>query len=240
MTLLWALAGCLDRMLEAPWVLTSGIGEARSLAPDGTGAWLVATDRGVARIDGEGKASDVEAGAADAVSTHPGRVYVLRDGVVRWPGGEARVDGAIDVAGGWDALWVLTPDTLWAVDPATGEKTARATGLDGARAVALGPEPEALVVTRDAVVAIGPGGGARALATGLVGPRAACTDARGRVFVAAGEDPALWRLDAAGPVLAARYLGDVRDLHVGLGGLLPAENLYLAVGTGSIDYLRPS
>jgi hypothetical protein len=44
---------------------------------------------------------------------------------------------------------------------------------------------------------------------------------------------------SGGLVSMARSLGDTRDLQFGLGGLLAVENVYIANGAGSVDYVRP-
>lgn len=225
-------------MLEAPWVLAAGMGEARSLAPDARGGLLVATPSGVVRVDGNGAVTLVRPGPAEAVTTHPARTYVLAGGRVTWEGGAIEVPGAVDVLAGWTGLLVLTPTTVVAVDPATGARTDRATDLEGARSLALGPAGEALVVTATSLLVLPPEGPPRVAVHGLIDARAAATDANGRVFVAA--DGALWRIDGGAPVLAARYLGDPRDLHFGSGDLLPNDHIYIATGGGSVDYLRPA
>ena len=79
----------------------------------------------------------------------------------------------------------------------------------------------------------------RVLAEGLTDARAAATDTRGRVYVAQGAPTELWRVDPGGLVSMARWLGDTRDLQFGLGGLLAVENVYIANGAGSVDYVRP-
>lgn len=238
--ILLALGACLDRMLEAPWVLTSGIGRANSVAFTPPDALLLATDRGLVRVAGDGTVTVVDDRPADAVTSHPRGAYVLRGDTVTWTGGRVVIPGATDLQAGWDTLYVLAAGTLWAVDPVTGAPVVRAAGLEGARALALGPEPDVLVVAPDRVVAVAPDGRVRTLVEGLTDARAAAMDAKGRVYVVADTDPALYRLDPGGPVLAARWLGDARDLHFGLGGLLATENVYLAVGTGSVEYLRPA
>lgn len=232
------LAGCLDRILEAPYLLAPGLGEVRSVSPGLDGRLLVATSTGVYAVDGEGKAERLEDRPAQAVTAHPGRRYVLRDG--RVTGGEAplAVHGAVDILAGYDALVVLRSDRLSAFDP-DGREHPLTAGLTDARSVALGPDDTYLVVTRESLVRVDRAGAITTLARGLVDARAAATDAKGRVYVAHGDPQELWRVDPTGLVSIARWLGDPRDLHFGIGGLLAVENTYIANGSGTVDYVRP-
>ena len=220
----WGGAGCLDRLYEAPLVLASGLGEARSLAPDGAGNLLVVTGSAIVRIDGKGAILGADPGTATAVCTQPGRIMTLHDGVIDG----VAVAGAIDLLCSWhDEILVLWPD---AVRTLGGEK--RWGGLADARALSLGPDGSVLVVTRTALLRDG------SPVVELTDGRAAATDRQGRIFVADGET--LWRVDGSTKTVAARWLSDPRDLHFGAGELLPGENLYVASGGGTVDYLRPA
>ncbi|MFN7145794.1 MAG: hypothetical protein ACK4YP_18610 [Myxococcota bacterium] len=59
------------------------------------------------------------------------------------------------------------------------------------------------------------------------------------MYVVHGDPPELFRVDPSGPVSVAKWLGDARDLHFGVGDRLPRENLYVANGAGTLDYVRP-
>ncbi|MES2641221.1 MAG: hypothetical protein V4850_17155 [Myxococcota bacterium] len=235
-----ALLGCLDRVLEGPYVLAPGLGDVRSLSPSVDGRLLVATSTGVYEIDGEGRTERIEAAPAIAVATHPGRAYVLRDGRVTWAGGGLDVPGAIDILGGYDALIVLYPDRLSRVDPDTGTRRDQpfAPGLV-ARSVALGPDGGYLVVSESALHHVSASGTVSLVTANLVDARAATLDAKGRVYLAQGAPEELWRVDPTGLVSVARWLGDPKDLQFGLGGLLSVENTYIANGAGTLDYVRP-
>ena len=250
--MLLLLAGCLSSVLEAPYVLSTGLGEATGLAPSGRRSMLVASDSGLWEVDGEGERALLRAGATRAVTGHLSGIYALDGCAVAWgplapagqpwtPTGHLPAQGVVDLQAWCDGLVLLaSPRELTAWAPETGETFAFAAGLSGVRAVSLGPDggcDEALVVTADAVLAVSQTG-RRTLAAGLVAPRAAVADAKGRVWVVHGEPAVLARIDAGAAVEVARYLGDPRDLHFGTGGLLPPENAYLADGEGSLDYLR--
>ncbi len=235
--ILLALLGCLDELLESPYVLAPGIGEARSVSARVDGRLLVATNTGVYAVNGEGRAERL-GDSADAVAVSPTREYALRQGRVTWDGGALDVPGAIDLTVGYDGLVVLFPDAVEHVDPDTGAR--RRVPLPGvARAVSLGPDGTCLVVSETTLYRLGADDTLTPLATSLVDARAATIDAKGRVFVAQGAPEELWRVEPAGLVSVARWLGDPRDLQFGVGGLLPAENLYLANGAGTLDYVRP-
>ena len=234
------LGGCLDELLESPYVLTPGLGEVRAVAPGLHGELLVASATGLYAIDGNGVATRTGE-AADGVTVHPGVVYVRRGGTVSYDGGAIDVTGAVDILAGYDALAGLYPDRL-VLDGRFGHTgppmpdRVVSLGRTDARAVALGPTGY-LVTTATALLAVD--ADVRVLADGLTDARAAATDTRGRVYVAHGAPTELWRVEPTGLVSMARWLGDTRDLQFGLGGLLPAENVYIANGAGSVDYVRP-
>lgn len=229
----WIFAGCFGRLLEAPYVLAPGLGEVRSLGPDGRGNLVAATARGLVRVDGSGVVEVIQAGPVTAVTVQPHRTVTLAEGRVRWDGGSVAVDGARDVVGGWgERLYVLGSEGVTAIG---GDGSATLASGERGFALALGPEPDMLVVSAESVRTLD----GRVLIAGIGDIRAAATDPRGRVYVAVGGDALLYRLDESGPIVVARYLGDVRDLHFGAGGLLAGENLYVADGSGQITYLRP-
>ncbi len=252
----WPLAlllpGCLSELLEAPYVLSTGLGEARALSPSGRTTMLVASSTGLWEVDGEGASAQLLADDCSAVTAGPTAVYALCDGGIRWgalPGRGEQVSGwATRVMPGvrdltaWCDQDVLIGDaasvTAW--DPATDETSLWADGLPGLRSLSLGGGGGCdwlTVVTGDAVLAVTPTG-KQTLAEGLVAPRAAAVDSRGRLWVVAGEPPSLSRVDGTQPTEFARFLGDARDLQLGLGGLLPPSNGYLADGAGSLDYVH--
>lgn len=240
LALLLALPACLDRVLESPYVLTTGLGEVRSLAPGLDGRLLAATSTGLWAVTPEGRADRLDPAVGRAVSTHPGVVYVLADEQVSaGPGATVSTPGAVDVLAGYDEVVVAYPDRLdlHALDAST----RRAVPVAGVRAVALGPPGEYLVVTADALFRVD-ATGVHPLVTGLVDARAASTDARGHVYVAHGAPTELFRLDdATSPATlapVAKWLGDVRDLQFGVGPF-PPQNLYIATGDGTLDYVRP-
>lgn len=267
-----ALGGCLDRVLEGPYVLAVGLEGARSLtlAPDAT-ALRVAGPEGVFDVSPDGAAERVGLEAV-AITSDPRRSYALRgdtvtDAVANAPFATLGVAGrdVVAIEGGVVSLtdgrlaWASTSAASQAahthavprenggaldfVVPSTAEPRDVPCALSGAQSLALGRmSDEVLVVAPDAIVAvrIAPDGASACepLVAGLHGLRAAAVDAVGRVYVVADEDPALYRLDPAGPVQVARWLGDVRDAHFG-AGVFPAENLYFIDGEGRVTYVRP-
>ncbi len=249
--ILLLLAGCLDELLESPYVLATGLGEVRSIAPGLDGRLLAATSTGLYAIDGEGKAERVGEPAV-AVSVHPGRTYSLDEKGVSWWSPDYNDSGGIvgepppsevDLLAGYDELATLQRRglVLWPLDK---KSIPRDVAVPESRAVALGPPSTYLVVTPTTLYTVSAEDVATPLVTGLTDARAAATDANGRVYVAQGAPTELWRVEPVpgGParlVSVAKYLGDVRDLHFGIGGLLPRENLYIANGAGSVDYVRP-
>lgn len=242
----------MDAVLEAPYVLGTGLGEARSLSHSGRESFFVAAREGVWELDAEGRRTLVAPGEAEAVTAHPGTLYVLGGGALRWgplpaagqqlqEAGRQPAPGVRDLLAWCDGSVLLAGnDEITALNVQTGESWAFALGLEGLRALALGPGDgcdHALVVAGARVLAVNPAG-ARPLAEGLVAPRAAALDARGRLWVVAGEPPELLRVEDGRTTVFARFLGDPRDLIAGLGGLLPPANLYLADGEGTVDYVH--
>ena len=69
------------------------------------------------------------------------------------------------------------------------------------------------------------------------GARAAAGEPGGRRWLVHGEPPVLSRLEGETLVQVAAHLGDPRDLHLGSGGLLRPDHLYLADAEGTVDYL---
>lgn len=232
------LAGCLDRLHEAPYVLAVDLGEARSLAFDGDGRLLVATPAGVRAVDREGRVTPLDAHPARAVTASRAGIFTVDGARLRGPGIDLPAPGALDVAAAWDdRLWVLYPDRLVAVDPRDAREEPRVAGLVDARAVALAPPPRMVVVTATAVLAVDAAGAATPLADGLVDARAAAVDAEGGVYVAAGSPPEVWRYGSGPPARVARFLEDPRDLHLTVRPPFPPDRLWIAAGAGRVDYL---
>ncbi len=240
---LLGILGCLDRLLEAPYVLTTGLGDVRSVSPGRDGGLLAATSTGVYAIAADGTAHLLDPSPASAVSADSRRAYVLREGRASWDGGESVTPGAVDLLAGYDTLLVLTPTTLHAVAP-DAKSRLFSSGFTGARAVTLGASGGYLVVSEDTLWSV-PGasdGGpstATPLLTGLVDARAAAIDARERVYVVQGDPRGLWRVEDGRLTRMARWLDAANDLHFGVGGAFPAEQAYIATGTGTVDYVRP-
>ena len=250
-TALLLLTGCLSEVLEAPYVLSTGLGEARSVCPSTRLTMLVASSTGLWEVDGEGAMAQVLAGDCSAVSMSPRDAYALCDGQLTWgalpaPGALAQgwsrkaAPGVRDVQVWCDGTVMLgDPASVTSWDPATGETSLWAEGLPGLRALALGGGEGCdwlTVVAGDRVLAVTPTGQS-ALAEGLVAPRAAAVDRQGRLWVVAGEPAVLSQVTGGKAQEFARYLGDPRDLQFGLGGLLPPSNGYLADGQGTLDYV---
>lgn len=242
-------AGCLDDLLEAPYVLTTALPPTVGLAPSGRGQLLAATSDGVYLVDGEGKASLLVSGEALAVGAHARRLVALRRDridIYAWPADAAPAlqaswpaVGAVDLQSWCDeALLVAYPDRVDHLDPTTGAARAYVTGLDGVRGLSLGARvcETTWVATRDAVLEVDAAGIRQRVP--LDRPHAVAIDGQGHTWALHGEPRLLSALLAQGPMVIARHLGDARDVHFGSGGLLPQQNVYLAAGEGGVDYAR--
>jgi hypothetical protein len=79
-----ALTGCLSSMLEAPYVLVTGLGAVHGLSPTARATMLVASERGIVEVTGEGASTLlVGDGPYRAVATHKGQLHALQTDVVR-------------------------------------------------------------------------------------------------------------------------------------------------------------
>jgi hypothetical protein len=251
LALLLPAGGCLDDLLEAPYVLTTALPPTVGLAPSGRGQLMAATSDGVYQVDGEGHATLLVAGEAKAVGAHAQRLEVLRRDridVYTWPadGPPAMLatwptPGAVDLQS-WceETLLVAYPDRIDRMDPETGAMTPYATGLEDVRSLCLGAKvcETTWVATRDALVNLGPEGVRQRVP--IDNPHAVAIDSQGTTWALHGEPRLLSAVLTQGPTVIARHLGDARDVHFGPGGLLPPQNVYLAAGEGGVDYARLS
>lgn len=237
-------------MLEAPYVLVTGLGPVHALSPTPRTTMLVASDRGLLEVNGEGAATVLaEDGAYAAVATHKGRLHALRGEVVRstafpppavptwterpWP-------GARDLQSTCgDALFVADGAGIGRWSPG-GEPTRFGPQRADIRALTIdvaAPCDGVIAVTDDAVLRV-QASGVTPLASGVDGLRAAALDARGRVWVVAGDPPVLGTVGPGGVDARARHLGETGDLAFGFGGLFPSANAYLGTAAGTLDYAR--
>lgn len=244
------LISCLDAILEAPYVLTTGLAEARSLAPTSRRTIVVATPAGLREVDGSGTHSLLTRQPVYAVTTHPEHLYLLTDAGLQWgvlpERGEPLRDlqtipatGVVDLQSWCDGRVLLAGDMgLQIFDPATATITAHDAVLPALQAVSLlahEPCSGAVVLSADALIQIH---GTTTSRTSLRRPRTTTPGRDGYTWVIHGDPPVLSRLEEDELVLRAEHLGDPRDAHFGNGELLSPDNLYLADGGGTIDYAR--
>lgn len=245
------LGGCADALLEAPYVLSTGLSEVRSVSASGRNTLIVGGEGGLWEVDGEGRHAPLAEGAVDALTVDPRRLYVLGGGRIQYgpipaagqpflPTGSQAAPGVVDLQAWCDGTVLLgSSQEITAWNPDTGETSAFALGLDGLRALALGGGDGcgyALVTTATRLLAVTPTG-VEVLAHDLVDARAATLDHAGRVWVVAGDPLTLDQVVSGEATIFARYVGDVHDLVPGFGGLLPPSNLYLGGADGTIGYV---
>ncbi len=253
--LMWAsllLSGCLDSILEAPYVLTAGMGEARGLSPTSRTTLMIATADGVMEVDGAGHRTVLSTIPAQAVATHRRYMYVLTDEGLMWgdfppPGQRAQlvsvpIEDVVDLQSWCDGQVLLAGPTglrLW--NPEEGSVHDFSPGLPPLTAVSLlplNPCSGALVLSTDGALILAERDSHEVLLSGLVHPRAIAADRYGYIWLVHGEPPVLSRFSDGALETRARYLGDPRDLHFGVGELLAPDNAYLADGSGTLDYAR--
>ena len=243
------LGACLDELLEAPYLLTSGVGKVESIAPTPDRSLLVASDTGLWLVGGDGSSRLLRSGPALGVASHNRRLYLLIAnallvaeagppyGQLSWR--EVPAVGARDIQA-WcgELLLVAFPDGVKTWSPLTGAWAALGPDPLPARAVSLGQScEEALVLTGDSLFAQGPAG-TRTLATGLQDPRAVAMDRSGRIWLLSGAPRHLDEVAEGGLRLLAQHVGDARDIHFGNGELLAPDNVYLGDADGTIGYIR--
>lgn len=248
--LIGALVGCYSERLEAPYVLSTGLGEAKSISPSVRATLLAASSTGIWELNQEGTANRLWDQPTLAVTSSPNTLFALSGGQAL--GGEYPAPGQtwkptlqIDATGATDLLaWceglVLIADkggiTAW--DMLSGETSLWSAEPKGVTALALSADCGAvLAVTPDAVWSVN-ATGATAVCSGLISARAAAVDRQGQLWVVAGDPPVLNQVKGGKAEVFARFLGDPRDLHFGTVDPWPTQNLYLADGEGTVDYVR--
>ena len=238
------LTGCVSQLLEAPYVLSSGLGEARSVAPTGNNTLLAATSAGVVEVNGEGEAQHLTHSHALAVTAHPTKRYVVEaSGLRNLDGDQALERPGIRDAQAWcnDSVLFALADGVWSWKPSTGEVALWADGFEDIRATALYPEAkcESLLVLDGEQVFRVWADQRVVLGRGLHNARSVATDGHGQIYALAGEPRTLLRQAGEEWTTIARGLDHAEDLHFGFGGAFPRENLYIADSGGTLDYLRP-
>lgn len=243
--------GCIDHLLEAPYVLATGVGQgARSLAPTADRTLLVAGPAGVFEVDGSGSVTAWSDQPAVAVVAHARFVALIDPRGLRFgpPGGPAEALTApvplpdVVAALAWcdDQVLALADGALWLASPDRPQANHWAAAPADAVALAFGPTPtcdSALVLSPDRLWQVDPQG-QRPLAWGLQSATAAGMDRAGGLWVVHQDPPVLARVDAGAPQTVARHLAPTTDLHFGTGDLLHPDNAYLLTTQGTVDYVR--
>lgn len=236
--ILVGLLGCLDRLLDSPYILVAGLGEVRSLSISAEGRLLVGGSSGLTELARDGAPHHLGPTAADAITQSPHQLFVLREGRLDTGGTTVDTPGALDIAATWfEDLWILYPDHLDAYGP-TGVVRSVAAGFTDARNLNLGTPGEMLLTLPTEVRAYHADGTFRVIATHLEDARTAIADGAGRIYVAHGREPTLSRVDPDGLTLVARFLEDPRDLQFGVPPNLHTDYLYIGSGAGRIDYIQ--
>ena len=187
---------------------------------------------------------------AQAVTTHQDVVYLLTSAGLQWgalpaPGAPMRAlqtipaPGVVDLQSWCDERVLLAGDTgLQIFEPATASITAHPATLPALHAVSLparAPCSGAVVLSADALIQVH---GTATASTAIAQPRTATPSRDGHTWVIHGEPPVLSRVEEGGLMLRAEHLGDPQDAHFGTGELFSPDNLYLADGSGTLDYAR--
>ena len=78
------LGGCMDRLMEAPYVLATGLGEVNGLVPSTRGTLLAATPSGTWEVDETGARTLLSPVPSQSVAIHRGRIYALSGERILW------------------------------------------------------------------------------------------------------------------------------------------------------------
>ncbi len=248
--LLLALLGCLDAILEAPYVLTTGLTEIQSIAPSGRTTMLAATSGGVVEIDGSGSHTLLSEHSARAVAAHATVIYLLTDEALLWgampPRGQSigalssvPVAGVVDIQSWCDERVLLAGAAgLQVFERSSGTISSYPAALPPLSAVSLPAESPcsgAVVVSGDAVIEVT---GEQIRRTPVEAPRIVTPGRDRHIWVIHGAPPVLSRLEDGALSLRAEHLGDPLDAHFGAGELFSPSNIYLADAAGTLDYAR--
>ena len=244
------LLSCLDALLEAPYVLTTGLTEAHSLAPTGRRTMLVATPTGLVEVDGSGSQARLTEQPVRAVAAHAEVVYILTSAGLQWgalPTSGAMLEalqtlpapGVVDLQSWCDGRVLLAGEQgLQVFTPTTATITDHEATLPPLKAVSLSAQETcagAVVLTEDALIQVS---GTTTSRIPISQPRAATPGRDGHTWVIHGDPPVLSRLEDGALTPRAKHLGDPRDAHFGTGELFSPNNIYLADGAGTLDYAR--
>lgn len=240
------LSGCIDHLLEAPYILATGVGPeplAMSLTP--RHSLLVGGLGGLREVDGSGAVQILRSEEARAVASHLGWLaFADAQGVLFQldSGAELRVPlPEVRALQAWcDAsLLALSPTGIWLLRPDGSPPRLWAAALPGSVDITLSPGPPCeavLQLSPDALHRSDPQG-SQPLASALEGARAVATDRLGRAWVLHGQPLVLAQIEAGQARTIARHVGDARDLSFGNGGLLHSDSAWLLIGDGRVDYL---
>jgi len=75
---------CLDSLLEAPLILTTGLPTVHGMAPTLRDSILVATEEGLWEVQSDGKQRQLTLQPVQDVTTHPESLTLLSQGVISW------------------------------------------------------------------------------------------------------------------------------------------------------------
>lgn len=221
-----------------PYALATGLGPLRSITIGTDGRLLVAGDDGAWLVDAQGRPERFAEGPVRAVTTHPDRTWLLRDGALELRGpapatfavGEVR--DVLAVASG--EVWLLHAEGVDALDPRTGARRPVIEGLRDGRALALttGGVPLVLGATTLSLV---DGDRHVVLRGGLRDARAAGSDARETLVI---EARGLLRVGDP-PETRSTWVDTTTDLVPALGPLFPPGGWYLVNTEGRVELFRP-
>jgi len=246
------LMGCLDEMLEAPYVLATGLGEASDLTPTAAASMFVASNTGLWDVSGSGVARQMWTHPTEKVSTHIDRVWFLADGFL-WQAPfpissgaspfqrVVEVPGAVDVVAGCDdQVIIATADTISVWD---GKQMVKwADSLNDVQGLSLGPSDPCggvLAISPRAVLRVTPQDVTAFQAKPtreLQSARVGAIDAQGALWVIDGDS--LGEVTRSGWRHFASHLEEATAIHFGVGDLFQTDIAYITTRDGHLEYLQ--
>lgn len=247
--MLLLLVGCLESLLEAPYILTAGLAPVHDLTPAPNGNLFAATEQGIVYIDEAGVSSIQDPFVASAIASHDVRLYALQDGTLHstalpivpnaWQT-HPTPEGVVDIQTWCGASVLLASAQGLHVWDAQSETLSTLSWGMPAEQVALDahhPCTTLWVVSQGGVFRVEAQGHQQWL-SGAEHIRDVATSQDGAVWIITGQRPALGRVVEGAVDIRARHLGVVHAMWFGEGGVWSPENVYLASAAGRVDYAR--
>jgi hypothetical protein len=242
---------CLDSLLEAPLILTTGLPTVHGMAPTLRGSILVATEEGLWEVQSDGKQRQLTLQPVQDVTTHPESLTLLSEGIISWgpypePAADLKLSGRIPAPHAqqlqaWfdGSVMIGQIGSIQQLNRESGESQRIAEITGDLIDIGLGGnqhDSPVLVHTNTGLHRVTASG-----VTSMEVPahlQGASLDVRDRLWLVYGEPSQLSIQDKARLKPVSSSVGSLRSMTLGRGGALPSDALYIATDDGSIEYIR--